>query len=73
MNCYPSQILFCTVFRIYYHSRSCLPMLPKELEAESEEQLQTLEWQNICSQKVRQRWKGEEEDTSEDIVPVFVW
>ena len=28
-------------------------MLPKEIEAESEEELQTLEWQNICSQKVR--------------------
>ena len=40
------------VCRIYHHSRSSLPMLPQELEDESEEDEQSLEWHIICSQKV---------------------
>lgn len=43
------------VYRVYYHSRSNLPLTSEEIEVDSEEELQTLEWQNISSQKVRGR------------------
>lgn len=38
--------------RVYYHSRSNLPLTSEEIEVDSEEELQTLEWQNISSQKM---------------------
>ena len=38
--------------RVYYNSRSNLPMLPDELERAGEQEEETLEWQKMCSQKV---------------------
>ena len=40
--------------RMYFHSRSCLPMLGEEMDMDSETEGDTLAWQKICSQKVQQ-------------------
>ena len=39
--------------RQYYHSQTCLPMVPEEIGADSEAELESIgKWQKICSQKV---------------------
>jgi polycomb protein SUZ12 len=40
------------VKRQYYHSSTCLPMVPEEIDADSEAELESIgRWQKICSQK----------------------
>ena len=38
--------------RMYYQARSNLPMLPDEVENDSKQEEDTLEWHKMCSQKV---------------------
>lgn len=38
--------------RQYYHSHSCLPLVPDEMDVDSESEGAVSQWQKICSQKV---------------------
>ena len=53
--CWVSDILYLFPFscRQYYHTQSCTPMFPDELQFDSDND-EIPEWQKICSQKVRQ-------------------
>ena len=54
-HCMPYKlvlVLWC-LCRQYYHSHTCLPMVPEEIDQDSEVELESIgRWQKICSQKV---------------------